>query len=172
MTPVGLDLSLTGTGVATASDELITIKTLSVMSMGERLNKILTAIEKSIAGIDEPFFFVEDVPFTRNNSAAQLGMVHGVVHLFAHQCAIPVLPIPAATLKKYGTGKGNATKPDMRMSLFKRAGVDLRDDNQVDAWWLWALGHELMGTPVVELPKAQLDHLIKIRALYGALISD
>lgn len=36
----------------------------------------------------------------------------------------------------YGTGHHGT--PDMRVALLQRAGVDQRDDNQVDAHWLAA----------------------------------
>lgn len=161
MTPVGLDLSLTATGIAT--DRLLTIKTLAVMKMGARLDKILNGINDAAVSIDDPFFIVENFPFTRNNSAGQLGMVHGIVHLYSHQCSIPLLTVPPSTLKKFGTGKGNATKPDMRMALFKRMDLDVKDDNQVDAWWLRALGFFLLGRPIIELPKTHTDHLLKLQ---------
>jgi hypothetical protein len=69
--------------------------------------------------------------------------------------------VPPSTLKKYATGKGNATKADMRMALFQRAGIDERDDNKVDAYWLRAAGLEVRGHPLVDLPKAQRDALDK-----------
>lgn len=75
---------------------------------------------------------------------------------------VPYAVVPPSTLKKFATGRGNATKPDLRMALYQRAGLDLRDDNEVDAWWLRAAGLEALGHPLVELPKAQRDTLTKI----------
>ena len=101
-------------------------------------------------------------------SAGLTAMAHGVVRLALHQSGAHVLTVPPATLKKYATGRGAATKADMRMALYQRAGLDLRDDNQVDAWWLRALGHQMLGAPVVVLPKAHVAALDKL-ALPGGV---
>jgi hypothetical protein len=75
---------------------------------------------------------------------------------------VPYAVIPPSTLKKYATGRGNATKPDMRVAFLQRAGIDERDDNQVDAWWLRAAGLDALGHPPVDLPKAQREALAKV----------
>ena len=59
-----------------------------------------------------------------------------------------------------------ATKPDMRMALYQRAGLDERDDNRVDAWWLRQVGLHLLGDPdALNLPKTHLAALDKIRRI-------
>lgn len=75
---------------------------------------------------------------------------------------VPYAVIPPSTLKKYATGRGNATKPDMRVALLQRSGIDERDDNKVDAYWLRAAGLETLGHPLVNLPSAQRDALAKV----------
>jgi len=161
MTPVGVDLSLTGTGIST-EERCRTVGTLARMSMGYRLTFIIEAIEEEIAVIDEPYIFVEDLLFFVKKGGP-MGMVHGALHYWAFQVGVPIFPIAGSALKKFATGKGNATKPDMRMSLYRRADIDLRDDNQVDAWWLRALGYHIMGQPIVELPKEHLAGLDKLK---------
>lgn len=71
--------------------------------------------------------------------------------------------MPPTSLKKFATGKGNATKADMRMALFQRAGIDCRDDNQVDAWWLHQIGlHISSSLPRLVLPQTHTVALDKI----------
>jgi len=65
-------------------------------------------------------------------------------------------------LKKYATGKGTAPKPDLRMELYKRSGLDVADDNAVDALWLLAIGRELAGDPLWEMPQAHREALGKL----------
>jgi hypothetical protein len=66
-------------------------------------------------------------------------------------------------VKKYATGRGNATKTDMAVALAKRAdGYELRDDNQVDAWWLGAMGRDHLGVPYVAMPATHRAALDKV----------
>ena len=166
---VGLDLSLTATGIAHCDGHLVTCKTDT--AAGDRR---LITIEQSIVlaisggpmtdGFDRPLpdlAVVEDLP-THAQGAGKTGMVHGVARALLIRFGIPYVLIPPATLKKYAVGKGNATKPDMRMALFQRAGLALRDDNQVDAWWLRAMGLDHFGSPPVDLPKVNREALGKV----------
>ena len=91
-------------------------------------------------------------------------MAQGVVRYILVHTGTRYVTVTAATLKKFATGRGNATKPDMRMALYQRAGIDLRDDNQVDAWWLRQLGLHLLEDPErMELPQTHLAALVAVQ---------
>ena len=154
---VGLDLSITATGVCDGAGAR-TIKPAS--SDGDRrLVQIVAEIRPIAYGAD--LVVIEDLP-THAHSAGITGMVHGAVrHMLLS--GPPYVTVPPATLKKYATGRGNAGKPEMAVALFKRAGIELADDNQVDAWWLRAAGHELLGEPLVPMPTAQVDALKAVK---------
>jgi len=162
---IGIDPSLTGTGIATYSG------TATIHGEGDQR---LKAIYKAIHTAATPFLrrpgldplrtlaVIEDLP-THGQGAGKTGMAQGVVRLALIDAGADYVLLTPATLKKFATGKGNATKPDMRMALYKRAGLDLRDDNQVDAWWLrqaglYATGHDAALT----LPRAQREVLLKV----------
>lgn len=162
MNVVGLDLSLVATGVAYSDGTTATVKTKAETPIMERLEWIRTRCYEAVR-IDEhaDLVVIEDF-VVLSNASSLLGMLHGVVrhNLWAND--VRCLFIPPSTLKKFATGKGNATKPDMRVALKDRTGIDLRDDNQCDAYWLRLLGLHLLGEPAVQLPQTHTDALKKV----------
>jgi Holliday junction resolvasome RuvABC endonuclease subunit len=156
---IGLDPSLTGTGIADGNGVLSTVG--GDADDPDRLNRIYTAIVQVASGV--ALAVVEDLP-THARGAGLTGMAQGVVRLALIHTGVPYVTVTAATLKKYATGSGNAGKPDLRMAMFKRSGQDVRDDNQVDAWWLRQIGLRAFGSRhAIELPKLQVDALRKIK---------
>lgn len=161
---VGVDPSLTGTGLCDEFGYTCTVVTDS--KTHHRLTKILNAAREVLRGVD--LAVLEDLP-THAKSAGLTGQSQGVVRLACELEDVPYVTVPPSALKKFATGNGAADKSDMRMSLYKRLGIDLRDDNQVDAWWLRAMGYQWAGAPVVELPKAHLVTTAKSKVLWPAL---
>ena len=162
---LALDLSLTATGVADTAGDLDTIRPHT--KGDQRLTEITTRVTDAIyTSPDRPqLVVIEDLPHgIRNAAAGALGMVHGAVRYQLQSHELPYLTVPPATLKTLATGRGNAKKPDMRMDLFKRTGLDVPDDNQVDAWWLRVLGRLLAGHVVFDtpLPQTHLRALTKL----------
>lgn len=105
---------------------------------------------------------IEDCFAARNSSSVPLAMLHGAIRVDLHRLNIPFVVVSPASVKRYATGKGNAPKPDLRMALFQRAGIDQPDDNQVDAWWLRAMALDQYGTPIVSVPAANREALTKV----------
>lgn len=155
---MGLDLSLTASGIATPHGKRGQIITRSTGM--PRLATIRDAVLETAR--DAHLVAIEGYAFGRPNQAAHLGELGGVVRLALHEAGISYVDIPPASAKKYATGRGNATKPDMRMALFQRAGIDERDDNAVDAWWLRAMALDHLGHPLVELPAVNRSALAKV----------
>lgn len=159
MRVVGIDPSLSATGIAHADGALSTVGGDS--KLGDlRLARLADAVAEAI--VDADLVVLEDLP-THAKSAGLTGRSQGVVRLALVNAGVPYTAVVPAVLKRYATGRGNAMKTDMRMELYKRTGLDLRDDNQVDAWWLRAAGLQHLGEPAVKLPAAQVDVLDKVR---------
>lgn len=157
---LGLDLSLTATGVAHCDG---TTDTWKVDATGaERLRVIRDRVVSLLdAAVD--LVVIEDYAFSRAGAHShEIGELGGVVRLALHVVGVPWVPVLPTSLKKYATGKGNATKPDMRMALFQRFGIDERDDNRVDALWLRAMALDHYGEPVVTMPAAHREALTKV----------
>lgn len=157
---VGLDLSLAETGYA-LDGEHGTIVTKATDKLEERLEQIRKAVMVDTVKAGD-LVVIEDF-VTHSPAASKLGMVHGVVRCALHRYGIQFALVPPATLKKFATGKGNATKADMRMALYKRFGHDLKNDNEVDAVWLRLAGlHQPSGHAPV-MPKTHVDALSVVR---------
>lgn len=162
---IGLDLSLTATGIAYPDGPLTTIRTVPgdhLADQHDRITHIVTEIHERLHW--QTALVVLEGPSYGSSGAGtwdRAGLWWLTVdRLFS--CATPFAVVPPATVKTYATGKGNATKADMRMALYKRADLDVRDDNQVDAWWLRSMGLDHLGCPVVEVPKAHRDAITKV----------
>lgn len=155
---VGLDLSITATGIAYNDGSTATVTTRANKG-DDRLNTIEAMVSMATAGCS---LAVIEGPVVRSSAAVVIGMVHGVVRAGLMAWDVPYAIVPPATLKKYATGKGNADKTAMTLALYKRTGLELADDNQVDAWWLRAAGLQHLGHPIVDLPAAQVDALAKV----------
>jgi Holliday junction resolvasome RuvABC endonuclease subunit len=159
---IGLDLSLTATGVALPNGSCRTIKT-SPADGDMRLVQIAESIRAAVA-VTGPIDLavIEDLPVGAR-SAGITGMVHGVVREVLCTAGVPYALISPATLKAYATGSGSADKTGMAMAAFKRHGIEFADDNQCDAWWLRAAGLQHLGQPLLSLPAAQIARLEKAK---------
>ena len=157
MTPVvvGIDPSISATGLALSDGSLMTVGGKPERG-DERLLDIACAVGTAISRAD--LAVLEDLP-QHAHAAGITGLESGVVRLMCLRASVPYVLLPPASLKKYATGRGNATKGDMRMALFQRTGLDVRDDNQCDAIWLRFAGLQKLGAPEVSLPVAQVRAL-------------
>jgi Holliday junction resolvasome RuvABC endonuclease subunit len=172
MTPrvVGADLSLSSTGIAGVDGQTRTIHTNPTKNLTEqhtRLTHIVTEISLAVPtwplSEQVDLVVIEGPSFSSSGAGTwdRAGLWWLVVSALLAD-GVPVAVVPPSVLKKYATGKGTATKPDMRMALFQRAGIDERDDNRVDAWWLRTLGLDHLGHPVVEMPQLNRAVLTKV----------
>lgn len=157
---VGLDLSLTGTGIAT-EDRTVTL------SAGQRrgAERLCYLRDHIIGAIRWPALaIVEDYAFSRSTAAFSLGELGGVVKVGLREHGIPFVVVGTGQLKKYATGKGNAGKGLVLACAVRAADYDFGgDDNRADAWWLreMALAHyEPADHP--GLPHYRCDVLAKI----------
>jgi crossover junction endodeoxyribonuclease RuvC len=175
----GLDLSLTGTAIA-GPDGTHRIYTRiytpghnsdPLADRADRIDQILDWVAATIPTptlgppVPRSLVVVEAPSYgsTGGKAHERAGLWWAAVGWLL-RCQTEVVDIAPGTLKKFATGSGTATKPDMRMAMYKRAGTDEPDDNQVDAWWLRQLGLYLIGESKLGLPQANTANLDKLVA--------
>ena len=165
---VGLDPSLRATGLALPDGELLTITTPACKKgcpLDERIERMRHIVGRVGVRVKIGCLVVIEGPaFGMNNKATHelAGLWWALVVRLAEQ-GNRIAVLSPGQLKKFATGNGNATKADMRMALYQRAGLDVSDDNQVDAFWLREAGRQQLGHPdALTLPAVQRDVLSKV----------
>ncbi|MBQ1061313.1 hypothetical protein [Micromonospora sp. C41] len=157
---VGLDLSMTGTGIAWCDGTTYTVKPRQ--DGDARLSEIRSEVARAVDGRRLDLVVIEDLPINAKG-AGITGMVHGVVRTWLRDQLVPYALVVPSSLKKYATGNGNANKTDMALAAYKHAAREFRDDNQCDAWWLREMGLDQLGLPVAKLPAAQRASLKAVK---------
>lgn len=145
---VGLDLSLTATGICTAGGAGV----FKPRSTGmERLHAIASFVAARVS--DGDVVVIEGYSFgSKGNAMFNLGELGGVVRLDLYKSGISFVDVPPSVLKKFATGNGNANKAAMVLAAGKAGYDGPGDDNAVDAWWLRNLGIYAAGGNVPIAP--------------------
>jgi Holliday junction resolvasome RuvABC endonuclease subunit len=157
---MGLDLSITATGVCLPDGTTYTIKTKTV-DRDRRITIIRDRIAMDLWGVD--LVVLEDFPARLQAAAAKaIGITHGAIRALLLDFGVPYVVVPPSSLKFYATGNGNADKAAMILAAYKRGDREFTDDNQCDAWWLHLAGRDRTGDPFFSLPQVQRDCLNKL----------
>lgn len=160
---IGVDLSLTRTGIACAhgADSITPPRGTTGF---DRLRWIRRAVLAWTAEAD--LVIVEGLSYASNMPSAQerAGLWH-LVMVAIDGKGIRWTQLPPATLKKYSTGKGNAGKDEVLTAAVRRLPMPIDNNDQADAAWLCAAGHELLGAPLVELPATHRRALDRYRPM-------
>lgn len=143
---IGLDLSLTATGLARYEDGTTTYCT--VPGEGTGLLRMI-GIEKDVLAKIYPMVKLvvcEELAFTRNDPSSQerAGLAYFLRRNFFQNCVRYILVAPN-TLKKFVTGKGNAEKSLMLREVYRRWDIAVDNDNEADAVGLCMIGACLLG---------------------------
>lgn len=145
---VGLDLSLTSTGVVYCFPEAGTIqsaiiKTSPKQNYMERYNQILDEVRVACRSKDV-IFFIEGYSlgsFAKSTAMSNLIELGGIIRFYLWEQGIPFIIVPPTLLKKFVTGKGNAKKEDIKLGIYKRYAKEFKTSDEADAYGLVAMGY-------------------------------
>ena len=143
---VGLDLSLTGTGVCLYSSgtiESYTIDTQKRLGM-DRIDYIVSKCLDAASSCD--VIVMEDLALqSRNGKAMERAGLAYVLRWRLWKVGKPFILVAPGALKKFVAGKGNAEKDKMILEVYKRFGIEAADNNQADAIGLAYIGAAYLG---------------------------
>lgn len=167
-TVVGVDLSLTGTGIASNRGwvDLVGVKGLTVMPLVERLTALRELYGRVKAAVGVADLIVAEGPSLNDSGAGSVERNALWVNFvdWAILSGRDVAVVPPTNLKKYATGKGSAPKTqviDAVARRFPQYGTK-GNDNIADAVVLMAMGMDHLGFPLTPMPATHRVALDKI----------
>lgn len=169
---VGLDLSLTSTGIAVIADGVPpwcgTIESVGTDndSWTTRHHRLVNISNRILAPIPEGALVVLEAPaYSRNTGKShdRSGLWWMMYDLLASTTRT-VLPVLPNTRAKYATGKGNAGKDAVLAAAVRRySDIDITGNDTADAVVLMAIGCRLIGQPIDDpMPALNLSALDKL----------
>jgi len=160
---MGLDLSLTSTGVCLLG------KPFSINSKNKGVKRLIEISERVLhtAVLEKPqVIMLEGYSFgSKFSRAHSIGELGGVVKSVLYQNGFTVIDVPPTCRAKFATGKGNASKIEVMLSVSEFAKVEFSGasaDDLYDAWVLEQMGLAKLGLSEFLWSKIQLSSLDKI----------
>lgn len=182
---VGIDLSLTSTGVAVVNHKGATAvqrvrskapstprnaktgkpEPATLEQRHERLQSIWRKVVQlarwaELVVVEQPAFSAQGGQH-HDRSGLWWDVVHELLNL-----GVPLVEVTPGAVKKYATGKGNAGKDDVLAAVVRRyaAVAEVGNNDEADALVLAAMGARHLGFPLEEsLPTKHLEALEAVR---------
>jgi Holliday junction resolvasome RuvABC endonuclease subunit len=160
---IGLDLSLTSTGIAVLNGPGITSRSLEPKKLmgAERLSWFYHNVISAIRLYEPTLVVLESYAHEAKFGREQAGELGGVVRLALHEMGARWITYAPSQLKKFATGSGKSDKSIVARELYKRYGVDAEGNDEVDACGLALMGAAHLGYRVT-LTVAQREAIAKI----------
>ena len=168
---VGLDLSLTSTGVVVLlGDQIIEQKVVKSSPIGDRptdeavrLSDVTERVLALVPG-NANLVVIENIAFmiSKTTALVQLAAINYIVRIGLLKRNIPFVVVSPPSLKKFVTGKGVAQKDEMMLDTYKRWGVSLTNNNECDAYGLARIGLAILGgDDIIESKQKEVVDLVK-----------
>lgn len=166
---IGLDLSLTGSGVASSNGWCDRVGTpdITTRSLGERIIAVDYLVDQVITLVARPVLVCIEIPaFSRaGGGALERGSLWWLVVRRLTGAEIPIAEVAIQHRMRYATGKGAASKGAVidavarRWPMWETGG----DDNLADAAVLAAMGADRLGHPLAVMPATHRKALDGVR---------
>ena len=159
---IGLDVSLVSTGVAIRTSDGAAVRVTAVSTPKKsaptdlcRQRLILARVSELLDELEgyERHVFFEDYAFSSfTGKAFTRAELVGMLKLRAAEAGCAVYTVGISALKRYISGKGNASKEEMCAAAASRwgfvySGVGKKKDDIVDAFCLTCLGEGYLSSP-------------------------
>ncbi|GIF08704.1 crossover junction endodeoxyribonuclease RuvC [Actinoplanes siamensis] len=173
---IGLDLSLTGTGIAathTGQGEprlwcstrtparRPTLTKIDHHRLHEAVSLVMGAARcrPDVVAIEEPILV------DKGNTTLRLTELHGAVKHWLWARSIPYIDVHLTKVKTFATGNGGAKKDAVLASMIATYGrlVHIGTDDEADALSLLAMTLDAYGQPLAEVPDSHRRALNGIR---------
>ena len=171
---VGIDLSLASTAVSAlnmSTGDLfvhrIKSKGAANASLHDKLDRYRTLthdIASAAVAVSPAVVAIEGAQFatSKDTSAHRRAGVWWRVCDLVQAHEIPVIEVPPTTLKKWGTGKGNASKDMVLAAAVRRWPDVITQNDEADAAWLSDIAAYVSGASLVTQTKARDAVLAKL----------
>ena len=170
MKVMGLDLSLTGTGIVVLNYDGTVAEHMTVSSKlrdMERLAYIRSMVGTIVSKHNPSLTCIEGYSMgSRAGQLASIGELGGVIKLLLFRNDFRYQTIAPTQVKKFVTGKGVGMKDEVMMHVYKRWGWTPGDNNQADAYGLSriALALEEIDTNLI-VPQREVIDAIRLASL-------
>ena len=174
MITIGIDPSLTNTGIVVLSDHpygdlqdnwIIQPKTAGVLRLFEIRGELIKLLDRMAGEGESPadLVVIEGYAFARPNQAHQIGELGGMIRMLMTARGENWIEVAPSALKKFATGKGNAPKELILQQVYKRWGVEFDDNNLADAFTLAKVGQAYLLPECAGLTAFQAEVLAALR---------
>lgn len=173
---IGIDLSLSSTGFCLKTGSEIRVETIKskpddspddLARLKYIVAEVMRRIPKGVSMIGVEDFFVPGNRF-QIGAGIKLAMLGTAMRLALYDAGMPFFVVSPSSLKKYILGKGVGQKSLIVMAVYKKWGLEVKDDNQADGCVLAHIGEQIdaaLNGRSYDSTKAQTE---VVAALLGA----
>ena len=161
-TYLGIDASLTSTGIAWLVPGLLSTKLLRPKITGVARLAWYDSHLQALLEHAPTYVAVEGYAYGKINKGHDIGELGGVLRLAMFRKGVKFTVVPPGTLKKFVTGSGKGSKSPIALNLYKRWGLDVEQEDMADATGLALAVAAACGEPVPGLIQTQREALTKV----------